>query len=124
MEEILSEINSPNNLIKVDNSFTEIKTNVEFKKGIFNRIFIKKDGDKFFITDNKNTLRFMNTMYQLNAKDVKDCINDIVHHYQFSIVKGEIVGPITKSNAKKRFNEFLICTTTLANMFIFFDNPN
>ena len=124
MEEIINLINAPRESVKIDNSLIEIKTDVEFKKGIYNRIFIKKDGETYFISDNKNTLRFMNTLYELKAKDVKDCINDIVHHYQFKIEKGEIVGQITKANAKKRFNEFLICTTTLANMFIFFDQPN
>lgn len=124
MEEIIKLINNQRETIKVDNTLTEIKTEVEFKKGIFNRIFIKKINDEYYITDNKNTLRYMNTLYQLTAKDVKDCINEVVHHYKFKIDKGEILGPITKINAKKRFNEFLICTTTLANMFIFFDQPN
>ena len=116
MEEIIKLMNSERETIKIDNTLTEVKTDVEFKKGIFNRIFIKKIGDEFFITDNKNTLRFMNTLYQLTAKDVKDCINDVVHHYKFKIEKGEILGPITKLNAKKRFNEFLICTTKSAGL--------
>ena len=123
MDEIIDLIQKQNDILIIDSSFVEIKTGIEFKKGAALRIFIKKDGDTFFITDNKNTLRFMSTMYELTAQDVKKCISDVVNHYHFRIEKGEIKGEITSSNAKKRFNEFMICCETLANMYIFFDEP-
>ena len=123
MEEIINLIQSKNEIIRIDSSFVEIKTNVELKKGIPLRVFVKKDGDKFFLTDNKNTLRFMNTTYELTARDVKQCITDVANHYRFTIEKGEIKAEINSTNAKKRFFELIICCATLANMYVFFDDP-
>ena len=124
MEKLIEIINKPHETIKIDNNFVEIKTNVELKKGYPLKLFIKRIDNNFYLTDNKNTLRFMNTIYQLTAPDVKQCINDIIHHYQLKIEKGEILTPVTENNLAKRYNEFLICCCTLANMFIFFDDPN
>lgn len=123
MEKIIENLIKSCEIIKIDNNFSEIKTNLEFKKGIAFRVFIKKVDDKFFITDNKNTLRYMNTIYELTSQDVKQCINDVVRTYKFKIDKGEVLGEVNALNIKQRFFEFLICCFSLANMYVFFDEP-
>lgn len=124
MEKLIENISKNFEIIKIDNNFVEIKTNLEFKKSFPVRVFLKKVDDKFYISDNKNTLRYMNTTYNLSSKDVIQCINDIINHYHFRVSKGELLGEITAQNAKRRFLEFIVCCQTLANMFIFFDEPN
>ena len=124
MESLLENISKSFETIKIDNNFVEIKTNLEFKKSLPVRVFLKKVDDKFYISDNKNTLRYMNTIYNLSRKDVIQCINDTINHYRFRVSKGELLGEITAQNAKRRFLEFIVCCQTLANMFIFFDDPN
>ena len=123
MESLLENLLKPCKTIKIDNNFYEIKTNVEFKKGIALKSFIKKINGKYILTDNQNTLRFMNTLYELTSTDVKQCINDIVKKYDFKIEKGEILTEVTIQNCNKKFFEFIICCSTLANMYIFFDEP-
>lgn len=124
MEKLIENISKNFEIIKIDNNFVEIKTNLEFKKSFPVRVFLKKVDDKFYISDNKNTLRYMNTTYNLSSKDVIQCINDIINHYRFRVSKGELLAEITAQNAKRRFLEFIVCCQTLANMFIFFDEPN
>lgn len=123
MENLLKKINTSFEIITIDKNFAEIKTGLEFKKSIAVRIFLKKVQDKYILSDNKNTLRYMNTLYNLSSKDVIQCVNDIVKQYKFRINKGEIFGEITQANVKQRFLEMIICAQTLANMFIFFDEP-
>ena len=124
MEKLLENISKSFETIKIDNNFVEIKTNLEFKKSVPVRVFLKKVNEKFYVSDNKNTLRYMNTIYNLSSKDVIQCINDIINHYRFRVSKGELLGEITAQNAKRRFLDFIVCCQTLANMFIFFDDPN
>ena len=124
MEKLLENISKSFETIKIDNNFVEIKTNLEFKKSVPVRVFLKKVNENFYISDNKNTLRYMNTIYNLSSKDVIQCINDIVNHYRFKIDKGEISGEINAENSKRRFLDFIVCCQSLANMFIFFDDPN
>ena len=124
MEKLLENISKSFETIKIDNNFVEIKTNLEFKKSVPVRVFLKKVNEKPYISDNKNTLRYMNTIYNLSSKDVIQCINDIVNHYRFRVSKGELLGEITAQNAKRRFLDFIVCCQSLANMFIFFDDPN
>ena len=123
METLLDNLSKEFETIKIDKTFIEIKTNLEFKKGINLRVFIKKIEDKYILTDNKNTLRYMNTLYNLSSKDVIQCVNDIVNHYKLRIDKGEIFGEVTENNIKRKFLEFISCLEMLANMFLFFDEP-
>ena len=75
-------------------------------------------------TDKKTTLKFMNSMYELKAPDVKNCIASVVKVYGFSITSGELVATITsESSLKETFYNFIICIGQLANMYAFFDKP-
>ena len=42
--------------------------------------------NRWFFTDRKQTLRYMNDLYELNAKDVKSCITNVLKIYGFSII--------------------------------------
>ncbi len=124
MQDIIKKIIDRKEIKQVNENCIEIITNAEIESGTSIRIYIKKINDKIVLTDEKNTLRFMNTRYELKAPDVKQCINDIVRHYGFIIDKGEILTELKPTdNALKRYNDLLICSATLANMFIFFDVP-
>src|SRR5574344_2079108 len=94
MQEIINKLTDKKKTIKIDENFIEILTDTEIESGTNARIFIKKIDNKIILTDNKNTLRFMNTKYELRAPDVKQCINDVVKHYNFIIDKGEILTEI------------------------------
>lgn len=125
MQEIIDQIVKGKNFIKINEELFEILTEAEYQPAIKVKIFVKKIGEKFYITDNQNTLRFMNAKYELKAPDVKQCINDVVKHYGFVINKGEILTELKPSdNYNKKYNDLLACSFTLANMFIFFESPN
>lgn len=124
MEQIIEKIIETKKTIKVDDNCFEIITEAEIEKNIAVKIFVKRIDDKIYLSDNKNTLRFMSTKYELRAPDVKQCINDIVKYYNFIIDKGEILTELKSfDNYNKRYNDLLVCSCTLANMFIFFENP-
>lgn len=124
MQDIINKIINKKEFKKIDESCVEIITNAEIENGTNIRIFIKQLNNRVILTDEKNTLRFMNTKYELKAADVKHCINDVVRHYGFVIDKGEILTELKSTDdTLKRYNDLLICSATLANMFIFFDTP-
>lgn len=124
MEQIIRKIAESKKIVKIDDNCFEIITEAEIEKDISVRIFVKKIDGKIYLTDSKNTLRFMNTKYELRATDVKQCINDVVKYYNFIIDKGEILTELKPfDNYNKRYNDLIVCSCTLANMFIFFENP-
>lgn len=124
MEKIIDKISEKKKILKISENLVEIVTEAEIEHGVAVKIFVKKVNDKFYLTDDKNTLRFMSTKYELKAPDVKQCINDIVKYYKFKIEKGELLSELKPSdNFIKRYNDLLVCSCTLANMFIFFDAP-
>jgi hypothetical protein len=125
MEKIVDQITDKKQIIKISDDLVEIKTDMEIKKGIDVRIFVKKVNGKIYLTDNKHTLRYMNMVYELKASDVKQCINDVVNHYKFKIDKGEILTELKPNdNYVNKYNNLLVCSCTLANMLIFFDAPS
>jgi hypothetical protein len=124
MEQVLQKIAENKKIIKIDDNCFEIITDAEIEKDVSVKIFVKKIDNKIYLSDNQNTLRFMSTKYELKAPDVKQCINDIVKYYKFIIDKGELLTELRPfDNYNKRYNDLLVCSCTLANMFIFFENP-
>lgn len=123
MKEILKKLSEANKVYKHNDNLFEIETNVML--GNFKlRVFVKKDGDKLLLTDNKTTLKFMNDLYELKSVDVKKCINDILKLYNFNLSKGEIFSEISTDILKSRYMELIICVSQLVNMYVFFDTPN
>lgn len=121
MQNIIDKITTKKQTSKINDDCFEIKTNAEFVKNEEVKIYIKRIYGKIYFSDEKNTLRFMNKKYDLKAPDVQQSINDILNFYGFKIEKGELLGEVKSENAKERYNDILVCSCTLANMFIFFE---
>ena len=83
-----------------------------------------KLNNKGYFTDKKQTLRYMNDLYELNAKDVKSCITNVLKIYGFSIQAGALIAEIpTASAIMDKFFDYIMCVGQLTNMYAFFDEP-
>ncbi len=81
-----------------------------------------QDNDKIKFSDKKNTLKYMNQVYELKSLDVKNCISAVIKIYGFSIVSGELLAVIpSEAKLKEVFYNYIICIGQLANMYAFFD---
>ena len=87
-------------------------------------MYLVEDAGTLKFSDKKNTLKFMNTLYELKSPDVKNCIAAVVKIYGFSIVSGELFATIrSEESIKETFYNFIICIGQLVNMYAFFDKP-
>lgn len=81
-----------------------------------------QENDKIKFSDKKNTLKYMNQVYELKSLDVKNCISAVIKIYGFSIVSGELLATIpSEAKLKEVFYNYIICIGQLANMYAFFD---
>lgn len=88
------------------------------------RIYLKEENGSIKLSDNKETLKFMNKIYELKSLDVKNCIASVIKIYGFSIISGELVAILkSEETLKETFYNFIICIGQLANMYAFFDAP-
>ena len=110
---------------QIDSNNFQINAPIFYAKGKQAGIFLSKQGSSFFLCDKKQTLKYMNELYELGAKDVKSCINNVIKIYGFKISNGELLTEIKSENefAYKIFDMFM-CIGQLVNMYAFFDEPN
>ena len=88
------------------------------------KIYLVEDSGVIKLSDKKNTLKYMNTLYELKAPDVKNCISAVVKIYGFSIVSGELFATVrSEESVKELMYNYIICVGQLANMYAFFDKP-
>ncbi|MBE7082929.1 MAG: hypothetical protein E7378_04600 [Clostridiales bacterium] len=88
------------------------------------RIYLTTNGDVCNLSDKKNTLKYMNNIYELASTDVKNCISAVVRLYGFAVKAGELVATLKDAAyAAEIFYNFIICVGQLANMLVFFDQP-
>lgn len=88
------------------------------------KMYLINDNGTYKLSDKKNTLKFMNQLYELKSIDVKNCIASVIKIYGFSIVSGELFATIrSEESLKETFYNFIICIGQLANMYAFFDKP-
>ena len=88
------------------------------------KIYLTEDNGTIKMSDQKNTLKYMNQIYELKSQDVKNCIASVVKIYGFSVVSGELVAILRSENSlKETFYNFIMCVGQLANMYAFFDKP-
>lgn len=81
-----------------------------------------QENNKIKFSDKKNTLKYMNQVYELKSLDVKNCISAVIKIYGFSIVSGELLAIIpSEAKLKEVFYNYIICIGQLANMYAFFD---
>ena len=86
------------------------------------KIYLVNDKGTLKLTDKKNTLKFMNQIYELKSQDVKNCISSVIKIYGFSISSGELCANIkSEINLIETFYNYIICIGQLANMYAFFD---
>ncbi len=108
---------------KTDKGYT-IKTDATFLNGKEIDIRLEERAGKFFLTDNKSTLKYMNDLYELSSSDVKMCISNVLKIYGFSISGGTLLAEIPNENTfMDKLFDFIMCIGQLSNMFAFFDKP-
>ena len=102
----------------------EVQTGATFENGKPFSIFLTLEGDKWQLTDKKETLKYMNEVYDLKSNDVKNCIASVLKVYGFNVHSGELFCELKSENdIPKKIYDFIICIGQLANMYAFFDKP-
>lgn len=100
----------------------EIKSQATFNDGSPIQIFLETDGKTWQLTDKKNTLSYMNNLYDLKASDVKNCISAVIKIYGFNISAGILKAELTDEYMVcSKIFDFIMCIGQLSNMFAFFD---
>lgn len=102
----------------------QVKTNANFQNGEEIKIYLVNEKNAWYITDKKNTLRYMNDVYDLKAPDVKNCIAAVIKIYGFSITAGVLrANVIDEVDLQSKLFDYVMCVGQLANMYAFFDKP-
>lgn len=102
----------------------QVKTNANFQNGEEIKIYLVNEKNAWYITDKKNTLRYMNDVYDLKAPDVKNCIAAVIKIYGFSITAGVLrANVIDEVDLQSKLFDYIMCVGQLANMYAFFDKP-
>lgn len=100
----------------------EIITGAKIDKNNSIKVYLIADDDSVKLCDKKNTLKFMNTIYELKSADVKNCISSVIKIYGFSVNSGELIANIKNDDSIiETFYNYIICVGQLANMYAFFD---
>ena len=100
----------------------EVNTDAAFPNGEPIKVYIENENGRWYFTDRKNTLKYMNDIYDLKATDVKNCITEVIKIYGFQISGGCLRTLIIDDvDIKTRFFDFVMCIGQLANMYAFFD---
>lgn len=111
-------------LKKIDNNTYTIDFTAEFMNQKPLEVYVVNKLDKWYFSDEKQTLKYMNDLYELNSKDVKSCIQNVVKLYGFSISAGCLLAEIDNENkVNQKLINFYMCVAQLANMYVFFDQP-
>jgi len=109
---------------KVSEKEYEIITEAKINSKTPIKIFLCEENEEIYLKDNKNTLKYMNKIYELNSADVRECIASVIKIYKFTIQSGGLVASLNSTtNALEVFYNFIICCGQLANMYAFFDKP-
>ncbi len=102
----------------------EVKTKANFQNGEDIKIYLVNEKNSWYLTDKKNTLKYMNDVYDLKATDVKNCIAAVIKIYGFTISAGALKAEVMdEAQLGTRMFDFLMCIGQLANMYAFFDKP-
>ena len=123
--EIVSIANKLSKIATVKNTDAneyEIITGAKINSKTPIKIFLVEENGIIKFTDKKNTLKFMNQLYELKSLDVKNCISAVIKIYGFSIVSGELFATIrSELSVKEILYNYIICVGQLVNMYAFFD---
>jgi len=123
-EEITSGLCDAITIKQISPTSWQIQSGATFLNGNFVKVFLENHNGDWLLTDGKETLKYMNELYELKSTDVKMCITNILKIYGFSINGGQLMAPITNSSALiSKYYDYLMCIGQLTNMFAFFDKP-
>lgn len=123
-EEITSQINDAITLKQLTPTSWQITSGASFLNGDHINVVLENRNDAWILTDGKETLKYMNELYELKSNDVKMCITNILKIYGFSISSGNLVALINSPTALvNKYFDYIMCVGQLANMFAFFDKP-
>lgn len=124
MDSLKDKFNSIVKVIKVSDTQYEIISDAKLTPTVPIKAYLIEQNGRFYLSDQKETLKFMNKMYELTASDVKQCINDVLKHYKFQISNGVLLAEIKEEQQlQETYFYFIMCIAQLVNMFIFFDKP-
>lgn len=124
LSDIIIKLSNIVSVMQLKNNEWELETQAFFTKTSRIKVYLIKEGNSWFLTDKKETLKFMNDIYDLKALDVKNCILGVLKTYGFTISSGALKGEITSEKTiAKSFFDFIMCSSQLANMHIFFNKP-
>lgn len=111
-------------LTQISPNLWEIESHATFLNGNPIKVYIENKNDEWCLIDQKETLKYMNELYELKSSDVKMCITNILKIYGFSISGGQLVATIDNpSLIVDKYFDYIICIGQLTNMFAFFDKP-
>ena len=106
-----------------ENEF-DIITSATYHNGEKIVINLSYDNESYILSDNKATLKYMNSIYELKSEDVKSCISSVIKIYEFKIIAGALTGIVKDETILiNKIFDFINCIAQLSNMFAFFDNP-
>lgn len=110
---------------EINDTSAQIITQAKMPNGKYIALALEKIDGKWILSDKKQTIKFMNTLYELKAPDVISCINNVTKIYKIKIKDFSLTYELEdeKSLVNKVF-EFVMCIAQLVNMFAFFDAPN
>ncbi|MDD4815596.1 MAG: hypothetical protein PHQ62_00445 [Clostridia bacterium] len=109
---------------KITESLIQIQTSVNFPNGKPIVLFLEKQENIWILNDKKQILKFMNEMYVLDAKDIKNCIKSVLLINKAKMKSGLMFLEIpNEDSVPTKVLEFLMFTAQLVNMRAFFEEP-
>lgn len=123
-EEISSKIKDVLSLKQLTPTSWQIVSGASFLNGSPIKVILENKNNVWQLTDNKETLKYMNELYELKSSDVKMCITNIIKLYGFAIAGGQLVAQVNNENElSEKYFDYIMCVGQLTNMFAFFDKP-
>lgn len=111
-------------LNKIKDNVFKIETAAKYSNGQQITLVLEHTNGTWLLTDGKQTLKYMNEIYELKSEDVKMCIKNVLRIYGFSLQAATILCEIQNSNQfLEKLFDMIMCIGQLANMYAFFDKP-
>lgn len=101
----------------------QLKTSILYPDNQPIVIFVQKINNSWILTDKKQTLKQMSTIYDLKSIDVKKAINNIIKAYDFQMQGGILITQTNEFDLSQKVLEFLMCIGHLVNTYVFFEDP-
>lgn len=124
IEQLIESANSAITITEKAPMLWQIKSEATFLNGDEIMVCLKQENGDWFLTDEKQTLKYMNDYYDLKSNDVKMCISNILKIYGFTIKSSMLIAEIKDDSVfMDKYFDFIMCIGQLTNMFAFFDKP-